>query len=640
MNGLFGIFNLNGKAASPEKLSVMRAALLEAGYMADPAWSSGPMGFAPSSGAKQRFPPSGNELVAFSGRIDNRADLFRALGISRTAQQSIPNSDLVSLAFEKWGESTPERIYGDWAFALWNPETQRLFVARDHCGNTALFFLITDSIFAFASSVKALLAASLVPVQLDELYAAQVLIAWPAYHGERTIHRPIRRLPPAHFLTVTPEQFRINRYWRLEETSELRLGSTREYVDGLRDIFDEAVRARLQDADGVQGSTAVTLSGGLDSGSVAVTAAAFFKRQNKRLAAFTSVPLTATEAITTKRFGNEWPYALATAEHAGNVDLHPIDAARVGPIQAIHQALAIYEEPLHAAGNLYWLLELERTVRAMGCSVLLTGQGGNAGLSWTGNIASQATAVQLRSLGLRKFAFQLFRRGRQRVFRNVPSGLRASIHRWRVAKTQWYRGTAIHPMFADRLQLLEQRIAGERTCVTPLEQRCDILQPGRSQLGCVHAALGASAGLEVRDPTLDARLLSYTLSIPDHVFIDPKTGLDRWPVRAAMDGRLPDLVRLNRRRGLQATDLVPRLRNSAGEVHAALDDISRGPAADYVDVPHIRKTWEQMRYQDVPRSRRDAVCIVTRGIMGGLFINRFFGFGHAVQAEEMACSVA
>ena len=112
--------------------------------------------------------------------------------------------------------------------------------------------------------------------------------------------------------------------------------------------------------------------------------------------------------------------------------------------------------------------------------------------------------------------------------------------------------------------------------------------------------------------------------MPDHIFIDPDTGLDRWLIRAAMEDRLPDEVRLNRRRGRQAGDLVPRLRACAGEVETALDELTTGPAAAYVDVPYIRQVWQMIQMQDTPEALRKAITILTRGIMAGLFVNDFY----------------
>jgi asparagine synthase (glutamine-hydrolysing) len=94
-------------------------------------------------------------------------------------------------------------------------------------------------------------------------------------------------------------------------------------------------------------------------------------------------------------------------------------------------------------------------------------------------------------------------------------------------------------------------------------------------------------------------------------------------IREAMKGRLPDEVRLNRRRGRQAADLVPRLRACADEVEAALDEIANGPGAAYVSAPGLRQAWDKIKVEDCFESLRLAVAVLTRGIMAGLFVNGF-----------------
>jgi asparagine synthase (glutamine-hydrolysing) len=150
-----------------------------------------------------------------------------------------------------------------------------------------------------------------------------------------------------------------------------------------------------------------------------------------------------------------------------------------------------------------------------------------------------------------------------------------------------------------------------------------MLQPGRSTVGATYAELGAAYGLEIRDPSADVRLLEFALSVPDEIYIDPQTATNRWLIREAMKGRLPEEVRLNRRRGRQAADLVTRLRDSAAEVECVLNELDSGPAAAYLDVSYMRDVWEMVKAQDSPEALSKARKILMRGIAAGLFVNHF-----------------
>ncbi len=644
MSSIFGILQRDGAVVAPSTLVVMQYAIMGRRLDGCDVWLGGNIGMgqirqscSSESGDGQMNPSplptvikgiNEDIVITATGRVDNRDELIRELAIS-DRQTVIPDSKVILHAFCKWGEDCPKHIYGDWSFAVWHPRERRLFLARDHYGNTSLYYYADERVFAFASDRKALLAMNLAPIKMDELYLAQILVSWPARHGERTIHTPIKRLPPAHCLIVTHERLDTRQYWRLEETPELRLPGRNDYVEAFCELFDEAVRCRLKDVNSGSKTQenrgngdrhiAVSLSGGLDSGSVTATAARLLRKEGKRLTAFTSVPMTDTGFYTKKSFNNEFPLASATARYAGNVDLYPVTAQTISPIQAIRRSLEIHNEPLLAAGNSFWILALEEAARAKGCRVLLTGQSGNAGISWTGDVFSQPLSVQLSHYGWRKWA-------KERVKLTAPDMLLKAYRRARMPKVySWCKSYSIHPDFARRLNLPELRLndtlAQPRS---PQENRFRMLMPGRDMTGALIAEMGEAYGLDVRDPTADVRVLAFTFSVPDHIFMDPTTGLDRWLIRKAMEGRLPDEVRLNRLHGRQAADLVLRLRACAAEVEDALDELAVGPAAVYVDVPYLREVWSMFQTQNTLDTFRKAISVFTRVIMAGLWVNDFY----------------
>jgi asparagine synthase (glutamine-hydrolysing) len=555
--------------------------------------------------------PAGAAFI-FEGRIFNRSELIDVL--RPVEGRRIGDAALAALAYGHFGNAAPQRLIGDWCFVAYDPVHRELFLARDHYGQTSVYYAVSPSHFAFSTSRRVLLDLKLFPVRMDQLYLGQVLMSWPAYHGERTVHQPILRLPPAHLLTVSAKGVRRSCYCRLEEVSERRFAKRLDYIDGFLSVFDRAVRECLP----VEGGAAVTLSGGLDSGSVAVTAAKLMGSQH-RLDAYTSVPLLSTApyiTAETRFFGDEYPLACATAASCANIEVRPVSAEGASPIQTIRDALPILMEPQHAAGNLFWMFEIFRLAKAQGHGVLLTGQMGNAGISWTGDIFSQPLAYQIRQLGLGPW---LKRRAKQ-----LSPSMAVRIVR-RLKDSEWRARTALAADFAQHLGLREGKLHAESAAAyrSPRLERQHILKPGRSNLGSFYSAIGTSIGLAITDPTADPRVLEYCLSVPDHIFIDPKTGDDRWLIREAMKGRLPDEVRLNRRRGRQSADLVPRLRASRDEVEAALDECAHGPAATYLDVAHMRRVWDRIQREDNSEVFQLSIAVLTRGIMAGLFVNGF-----------------
>ena len=630
MSGIFGILNRSGAPLPLSTLEGMARSLAPWEGHTVHIWQGATVGLGvatlrstPESGNQclPRSNPASGIAFAASGRIDNRADLAGRLDLSPGELAKLSDGELMLQAYLQWGTQVTHHFLGDWALAAWDPSTQTLFLARDRFGTTSLFYHADAHHFVFAPTRQVLLNLNLFAVELDELYLAQVLVAWPAYHGERTIHRPIRRLPPAHTLTVTPETLAVQQYWRMEDVSDLRWSKRRDYVDAFTEIFDEAVRARVRAPDDASG-IGVTLSGGLDSSSVTATAAMILQEQNRRVAAFVSVPLTDASAFTGNRFGDEYPFAAATARFAGNVDLHPVLARTMSPVGGVRRQLEILNEPSHGAGNAYWILEIERMARAERVRVLLTGQQGNGGVSWRGDLLSQPISAQFRLMSVAEWVKAQCAAIKEKFW--YTEFFKKSRYR-QEQRAQWHRRSAIRLDFAERMDILEQRLSDplDMPPRNARENRYRILQPARSTVGAIYAELGAAYGLEIRDPTADVRVIQFALSVPDEIFIDPDNGTNRWLIREAMKGRLPEEVRLNRRRGRQAADIVPRLRASAGEVEDALAELEDGHSATYLDVAYMREVWEQVKAKDSPDARRKAATVLLRGIGTGLFVNQF-----------------
>lgn len=616
MSGIFGLIRRDG-APVADGLAAMRASMQRWGPDGFGEWCGcdaalGQARLAATPESRFEDLPAWDDAAGFAftaaGRLDNRDALVAELGLAHGGR-GVGDGGVLMAAYARWGEDAPRRLLGDWAFAAWHARTRRLFLARDQLGQTALYYHCDRNVAAFSSSLSALLALGVTPVRLDELWLGQYLISWRAYHGATTPSSAARRLAPAHTLDVTPDRVRTNCYWRLEDQPEVPRARRSDYVMALRDVFDEAVRSRLR----CQGPVCVMLSGGLDSSAVAATAAPMLGERGQRLTAFTAVPVGAARDDRFM-FGDELPLVRSISQFADNIDVVPVPAGATNPIAGIRWGLAVYGEPMHAASNMFWMLDLYQQVRARGSSVVLNGALGNGSISWPGDPLSQPLTGQLRTLGVQGW---LRRRGRRAV---PPVVWRQWLKRR--MDPHWYRGSAIAPEFERRLDLAERRVGDPAALIrTPRDLRLSLLHPGRSILGSNMAALAGWFGLEGRDPTGDVRVLELTLSVPDAVFRAPGGGAPRWLVREAMRERLPDEVRLNRRKGLQAADLVYRLRSCAPDVDEALDELAAGAAAAYVDVAYMRSCWRVIRRQDTRDAHRMAVSVLARGIMGGLFAN-------------------
>lgn len=213
--------------------------------------------------------PSGESLhITFNGEIYNFLELRRVLQDEGYPFRTETDTEVIAAAYHRWGADCLTRFNGMWAFAIWSPATQTLFLARDRYGVKPLYVQVQGTRVAFASEVKAFLALPGFQAQLNR-EAAHAFFANPtAYDGTRldTALQGVMRMPPGHALTITPQGTTgFVRWW--DPAAHVPVVPSRydEQVDQWRALFLDAVRLRMR-SDVAIGTS---LSGGLDSSAVA-----------------------------------------------------------------------------------------------------------------------------------------------------------------------------------------------------------------------------------------------------------------------------------------------------------------------------------------------------------------------------------
>ena len=645
MSAIFGIINHDGKPVEEAHLRRMSEAMQDWGPHGQAFWSDGVVGLGslllhntPESHAEQ-LPfraPDGLVLTA-AARLDNRVDLCRQLEIDPATQSETPDSQLILEAYRKWNHTDClNHLLGDWIFALWDPEQRSLILARDQHGNTGVYTFSNERFFAFSSSVRGLLALPEVPMQLNEVRVVERLAVWPG-DGWSTFYTGIQRLPPSHYLHIREGEVQTRRYWRLEETPELRLGSDEEYLEAFLVVYDRAVRDMLR----CDRPVGVTLSGGLDSGSVAALAAGALRERGERLAAFGSVPVYDTEQLThASRFGDESPFMQASADHAGNIDLHLIRSEKINPMQGIRRSLTIHDAPTHSTSNQYWMAALLDKAQEMGLGAILTGQGGNATVSWRGVLP--APIARLRQGATWEDVRQDLRIYRQRYgfspwdllrSRLISPLLPASFKSWykgsRRQKQSWLKHSLLNPQIMDELNLYgrDKEQESQKTDMGQMDGRqlrMLMLRPDRSNIGALWMELGAAFQLEVRDPTAEKRLLEFCLAIPEEMYTHG--GEERLLVRRAMQGRMPDEVLWNQRRGRQAADVILRLKQKdcLEDARSVLADLEDSPLAHrFLDMKRMQQVFEAAQGEPDAQTAALVDTGLMRGLSVGMFLRRF-----------------
>jgi len=309
-------------------------------------------------------------VLAFDGRLDNRDDLARSLGMR---VQGVPDSALILAALSRWGAQAPRHLIGPFAIAAWNRQKGSLLLARDAMGERALFVHQGAGRLAFATTPAALLALPEVSAELDEDCLRRFLTEKPAARGQ-TFFRDIAHVPAAECWQWEGQRLHRERFWAPPPKSRLRRA---EVVEAAREALDTAVAASLRS----DGPVVCTASAGLDSAGVAGTAARLLAPAP--LAAVTVVPHPGqTWPQHRHRIYDERPAVEALAAMHPNLAAHfvPGPDPAVTPMTSEPRFAALFT-PIRNVINWEWHAKANLAASAMGARVILQGGGGNFFLS-------------------------------------------------------------------------------------------------------------------------------------------------------------------------------------------------------------------------------------------------------------------
>jgi asparagine synthase (glutamine-hydrolysing) len=511
-------------------------------------------------------------------RLDDRPGLTAALGMSGAESRHWSDSALVMAAVERWEEEAIGRLAGDFAIALWDGRRARLLLARDILGQRPLHYHRSGGFVAFASMPAGLQALDEIPSGADEAALASFLALMPP-PGNHSFFRGIERVEPGEMRIVTAAGDRSRRHWSFPGPA-LRLKRAEDYVEAVREALDRAVESRLR---GAGGRVAAHLSGGLDSGAVAATAARLLP--DGEVAAYTSVP-GPTGADRRGRFADEGGHAAAVAALYPNMKHVLVRTAGRSPLAGLDRNFALYQAPVLNLCNFVWGEAIAGKAREDGYKVLLTGQAGNFTLTHTGFDLLPGLLGRGKLIRLGRQAFAL-RRGGTRLesvaahalWPFLPPRLWRLINRLRGRRVGAGVGEnsllnpALREAVAERLaQGLAKATAGRDRGVGMRLAALAGTEYGNFRQGAL-----AGWGLDVRDPTGDRRLIETCLSIPAEIYL--AGGVPRGLARLVLADRLPPLVLDETRKGFQGSDWHQGLLADWDELRLEVGRIAAVPAA-------------------------------------------------------------
>ncbi len=218
--------------------------------------------------------------IVYNGELYNTQELCRELQALGHIFSGRSDTEVLLHAYAQWKDDCLQKCNGIFAFAVWEHNARRLFLARDRMGVKPLFYSLHKDGLLFASELKTLLAYPTVKPALDARGAAELLMLGPGRTPGSGVFFGIQELEPGCYAYYEDHRFITRRYWRLLDREHS--WSFAETAEQVRYLVTDAIKRQMV-SDVPLGTF---LSGGLDSSLITALCADETDRQGKRLKTF------------------------------------------------------------------------------------------------------------------------------------------------------------------------------------------------------------------------------------------------------------------------------------------------------------------------------------------------------------------
>lgn len=477
--------------------------------------------------------------IIFNGEIYNYKELKAELKSFGYSFFTNSDTEVITAAYDKWRTDCVNHFDGMFAFALYDLKEQLVFLARDRFGEKPLYYNVDYfergkfSSCSFASEMKALWALGL-PKNLNGTILLNYITEGYAQNPIKkteTFFSNIYSLPPGNFLLIFIQEKKIQmRKWYKPILETVLLKDESVIIEKFKQLFFTSVNRRLRS----DVSTGVSLSGGIDSSSIA----AAIHENKKDSLQWKDVCFTASFPGFEK---DETEKAKVVAKHFG-LNQFLITATADECIKHFNELMYYQEEPVQSS-SVFTQFLLYKKAKTENISVLLDGQGADEILA-----------------GYEKYLHwylqSLFKTNRKVFFKEKELLSTNNFNvtwNWKNYFAAYFPERAAEKLQANALKKQQNNNFIEREFLFAYQNKDSLQKPVIKNMDDIlyyntfHLGLeellryadrnSMASSREVRLPFLFHELVEFVFTISWSYKI--KNGFTKWPLRKAMENYLP-----------------------------------------------------------------------------------------------------
>jgi asparagine synthase (glutamine-hydrolysing) len=463
--------------------------------------------------------------ITYNGEIYNYIEIRSDLQKSGYIFNSESDTEVILAAFDYYGFDCVKKFNGMWAFALYDSVRKIIFCSRDRFGVKPFYYVELQDKFVFGSEIKQLLCYQAkrtvnLPILID------YLVAGIEDHKNETFFNDVNKLEQSHSLvySLNDHTFSVFKYYDISIDAGISQLDEEESVNLYKDIFYDSVKLRLR-SDVKVGTC---LSGGLDSSSVASVASSFYNNNSESFTAIT--------AKSTDPSFDETSFAEIIARRSG-LDWHITEPSSFDFRNNIDKIITIQEEPF-GSPSIFMQYKVFEKARALGCVVMLDGQGGDETLLGY----ERYYPAYLLSLGKRDRFKSFFSSSKNSRLSYRELFLYYFYFVYPSVRMEFLRRKFTF-IYKDYFNLINKDIIRESSKNyndLAMLQRFELLKMQLPHLLKYEDRNSMHHSVESRLPFIDYRLVETALSINSRYKI--KDGWTKYLLRKAIDGIVPEEI--------------------------------------------------------------------------------------------------
>src|SRR5438270_10718705 len=207
----------------------------------------------------------GNTVVGYSGEVYNYRELRRELEAAGQRFRTDSDTEVLLRGYIEWGVNLVHRLNGVYSFAIWDGDAEELLLVRDRLGVKPMYYYPLPHGLLYGNEPKAILAHPQAERVLDPVGFCGFMTLLPLPGGETPL-RGVWDLGPGSYLRFSRSGIEKRRYWSLEaRPHEDDLPTT---IATVREMLEDIVTRQLVS----DVPLCMLLSGGLDSSALTALA--------------------------------------------------------------------------------------------------------------------------------------------------------------------------------------------------------------------------------------------------------------------------------------------------------------------------------------------------------------------------------